>query len=518
MTPLKNKLIFFGVALLVLLSSGIFTCLDRMTGNVRYHQHLEQPGEAELSAREPRGGEGLCTHLPIIRVDTGGKMIPGDAIINEEGLITGARTGENGETEILISLSTIEGEGVWHREGDEAALSSQALFHIRGNSSRAFSKHSYRIKLVEDANPEQNRDLPLLGMTANADWALHGPFLDKTQLRNYMWMNISAEVMGYAPNVRFCELILNGEYQGLYLLMETVSMDSGRVELTDYREGDPVCSYILQMGSRRRPERTIDNFTFYTNRMEEGKQVEVVYPGLLSQTEQVKNYVRGDFSEIERMLYSNSMLDGSREYTRYLDVSSFVDYYILQEFLAVNDAFSNSTFFYRDVRGKLCIGPVWDYNNVLNNFFTDIPAEGFILSQRGWYSRLMMDEAFVERVISRYRQLRRGALSDEYLLNYIDETIDWLGEAIDRNYEVWGYSFDASQLGLGERRNPPVSEYSHSEKSRDELVAELNPASVEEAVAWMKDYLLRRGAWLDAHIDALLQYCRSSKNALRIIE
>ena len=118
-------------------------------------------------------------------------------------------------------------------------MSSQALFHIRGNSSRAFSKHSYRIKLVEDANPEQNRDLPLLGMTANADWALHGPFLDKTQLRNYMWMNISAEVMGYAPNVRFCELILDGEYQGLYLLMETVSMDSGRVELTDYREGDP---------------------------------------------------------------------------------------------------------------------------------------------------------------------------------------------------------------------------------------------------------------------------------------
>ena len=106
-----------------------------------------------------------------------------------------------------------------------------------------------------------------------------------------MWMNISAEVMGYAPNVRFCELILDGEYQGLYLLMETVSMDSGRVELTDYREGDPVCSYILQMGSRRQPERTIDNFTFYTNRMEEGMQVEVVYPGLLSQTEQVLSLI-----------------------------------------------------------------------------------------------------------------------------------------------------------------------------------------------------------------------------------
>lgn len=516
---MKNKLIVLGTALAVLVCAVLFRAADAATGSVRYHQHLSQPSEAELGPCAVCGGEAeLCTHLPILRIDTGGQTIPGKAIIDDQNMVVGAETGDNGETDILVSLSTVEAEGVWHHAGDAASQSAGALLHIRGNSSRAFSKHSYRIKLVEDGDPAQNRDLPLLGMTADGDWALHGPFLDKTLIRNYMWMNLSAEVMGYAPDVRLCELILDGTYQGVYVLMETVSMDEGRVELTRYRDGDPVCSYILQMGSDREAGRTIDNFTFYTQRMESGKQVEVVYPGPLRQSEAVKQYICADFSEIERMLYSYEMPDPSGGYTRYLNVDSFVNYYILQEFLAVNDAFSNSTFFHKDVRGKLHIGPVWDYNNVLNNFFSDLPAEGFLLSQRGWYAQLMTDQDFVERVIFRYRQLRNGILSDQRLMDYIDQTVRWLGSAVERNYEVWGYSFDPALLAPTERRNPPASQVWESRESWLACRREMNPASFEDAVARMEDYMLRRGAWMDEHIDTLLQHCQESKNAAVAVE
>ena len=404
------------------------------------------------------------------------------------------------------------------------------MFRIRGNSSRAFSKHNYLIKLVEDGDTAQNRELPLLGMSADNEWALHGPFLDKTLLRNYMWMNLSAEVMGYAPDVRFCELLVNGEYQGVYVLMETNTQGEGRVSLTEYTRGDPVCSYIIRIGTHLEPLKSIENFTFYTGRLEEGSQVEVLYPTAPYQSREVHEYISADLSEIERLLYSAEMNSGSDKWREYIDMDSFVDYYVLQEFLAVSDAFTKSTYFYRDVRGKLHIGPVWDYNNVLDNFFRPVAAEGFILSQRSWYAQLMMDEDFVEAVIDRYSELRRGVLSDTRINAYIDEVTAWLGSAVERNYEVWGYTFDCDPnvMTQAEYRQPSmefVAEILESTEGDTALadalmykaIREVNPASFDEAVEWMREYTARRGAWLDEHIGSLRQYCAESKNAPHIL-
>ena len=123
-----------------------------------------------------------------------------------------------------------------------------------------------------------------------------------------------------------------------------------------------------------------------------------------------------------------------------------MNYYLVMELLANNDTFSASTYLYRDVRGKLHIGPVWDFNNALDNFIVPMPRRGFLLSQRGWFAQLMADEDFVERVIARWRELRSGILSDGALDAYIDGTVAWLGSAVDRNFEVWGWSFDPDQL------------------------------------------------------------------------
>ena len=104
---------------------------------------------------------------------------------------------------------------------------------------------------------------------------------------------------------------------------------------------------------------------------------------------------------------------------------------------------------------------------------------------------LMKDEEFVQDIIDRYYQLRKGILSDEYLLNYIDETVAYLGPAIERNFEKWGYTF-TEYLPL-------------SPKSR-------NPESFEAAVEQMKDFIVERGDWMDDHIEILKQYGHPSKN------
>ena len=158
------------------------------------------------------------------------------------------------------------------------------------------------------------------------------------------------------------------------------------------------------------------------------------------------DYIARDISEIERGFYSADMVLGRYPYEEHINVESFVDYYILQSFTN-NDGFSHSTYLYRDVRGTLHIGPVWDYNNVLDNFFQAFSWHGFFLANRSWYGRLMTNERFVERVIARYRQLRRGVLSDDYLDDYIDGVIQYLGPAIERNESVWGYSYNPFLAG-----------------------------------------------------------------------
>ena len=99
-------------------------------------------------------------------------------------------------------------------------------------------------------------------------------------------------------------------------------------------------------------------------------------------------------------------------------------------------------------------------------------------------------------------------MSEEYLLSYIDEVIEYLGPAIERNDEVWGYSYDPSVLEYGQYRIPDPGQ----------TLEDVNPGSHEQAVEWMIDYMLTRGRWMDEHIEDLRQYCHPSRTASERVE
>lgn len=507
-----------GIAAMVLVLLAVFLAdnVDTENPEKRVHQHL--------TARQPDAGcdcDGttLCTHLPLLVIDTGGVEIPGNPITDEHHQEIGFTTAADGSTMISGKLSVMSDEKQNHHPTDAPDMESNIMIRVGGNSSRYFNKKSYRVKLVEDAEGLVNRDLPLLGMSKESDWALHGPFLDKTLIRNYMWMNISAEIMGYAPEVRFCEVILNGEYQGVYLLIETIKEGDYRVNLSDYEEGNDQTSYIVRMDALE-DGNAINNYTQYTYEMEfstmeddpehvmSSTGIQVLYPQAEYQSEGVLNYIQRDISHIERGLFSSDMVSGQYDYEKELDVDSFVDYYVLQEFLLNNDVFSRSTYFYRDVRGHLTVGPVWDYNNMLDNYIRPFSYDRLYLQNRGWYGALMKDEDFVERVLDRYAELRQTYLSDEYLTNYIEETLAYLGPAIARNDEVWGFSYDTTDLTTMQRRRPAAGQ----------TLEDVNPSSHAEAVEWMVDFMLKRAEWLDENIESLRQYCHQSKTATQWVE
>ena len=120
---------------------------------------------------------------------------------------------------------------------------------------------------------------------------------------------------------------------------------------------------------------------------------------------------------------------------------------------------SFSTYFYRDLRGK--IGTVvWDFNSAWDLYQEPLlEKQGFSLQNEFWYVPLFKSEDFVDQVIRRYHHLRRGVLSDDYLLDYIDDTTAYLGDAIRRNYEVWGYTFlPAYDMLEDPARNPRTYE------------------------------------------------------------
>ena len=167
-----------GLLIMILLAAAVVPLslllqqAGRETAAPRYHQHLTQPSEEELGPCPRCGGEEtLCTHLPVINVETGGQTIPGRPIRDAADSITSYQTGDHGEAEIVVSYSTVSEAGVWHHPDDEPTLTGTALFRFRGNSSRYFTKGSYRMRLVKD-DGEQKRKQGLLGMPAGTDWAL----------------------------------------------------------------------------------------------------------------------------------------------------------------------------------------------------------------------------------------------------------------------------------------------------------------------------------------------------------
>lgn len=479
--------------------------------HVRIHQHRLSKEDREKDAdvlacmggvREKAGGaeiavadvENLSTHLPLVEIETE-EEIPGKPY-EGKGKTDGRYTiSADGNGFIIANMKIYDGEGM-HTIYDNPEVTSQIRIRVRGNTSRKFEKKSYYVRTVQSNG--ENRNISIMGMEENHDWALHGPFLDKTLIRNYMGMNISGELMDYAPDVRFCEVVLNGNYEGLYVMMETVSQGKGRIEVEKPNHMRNVSGYIIELDNlSSMPETGMDNFTKYTQKIRKNSFFDICYPGEKSLTPEIKEYIEKDVSRFEKALYSFDYDTADYGYWNYIDMDEFVDYFILMEVFLQHDTGNLSTYFYKGVNGryKPC---VWDFNNSLDNISSiaedDFYIRKFVTVQAPWFWMMVKDEKFTDSVISRYAELRKGVLSDEYLTDYIDETVAWLGEAVERNYQVWGYSFDPSVLDRDNKLHPD----------------ERNPRSYGEALEQMRDTLLQRLAWLDENIQVLRQYSHES--------
>lgn len=484
----------FGVVMTVvmLFTIAAFSFHSAENPSHRVHQHL--------TARGPDGGcdcggAELCTHLPLVIIDTRGQTIPGKSTgLNDKYGEPIYSTAEDGRDVVDVDIRIIDNQDRNNHPSDTAVVETLTEIRLRGHSSRQFEKAPYLLNFVNkngESNPQE-----VMGMSAHSDWALYGPYLDKSLVRNYLWYNISGEIMEWAPNVRFCELILDGEYRGLYLMVETITNgDDCRLNLSDDAYGASVSGYLLR--EDRTTEEDLggirDPYTHLERSLIVGGDFAIRYPKRSALTDEMRERIELDYAAFEKALYSYDHDTEVYGYWNWIDEDNFVDYYLINEFSLNIDAGRYSTYLYKDMTGKYKLA-VWDFNNACDNYMEmETGHSELLLYDRVWYFMLFKTERFVDRVLERYEDLRGTYFSDEYLQNYIDETLEYLGPAIDRNFSVWGKTFTDYRALVPDERNPN---------------------NFKEAVNDLKDWIYERGEFLDESIHTLNQYAHPSRNKI----
>lgn len=408
----------------------------------------------------------FTSHLPIVQLETNGQTI-------------------TKEENIWCTVNVVDNKNGLNNLKDKYDFQTAATLKYRGTSSLTYRKKQYRIEFYKKQEGTKKDDISVMGMDKEEDWVLSGPFLDRTLIRENLLYGVSREIMDWAPDTRYCEVFLDGEYQGVYLMIEAPKVSKSRVNLKGVSSLTGETAYMIQRQLAGNEDNPINTYGTYSGKTY--NQISIRYPSQEKLTEKQKEWIRKDISEFERVLYSDKFDDKEKGYSKYIDVDSFVDYYLINEFAMISDAGYMSTIMYKNIGGKLKM-TVWDFNNAFNNYTEAIDSKELYVYNNNWYSRLFQDKNFIEKVIKRYHELRKDVLSDEHLLKTIDDTVLYLGNAVDRNFQVWGYTFNTKKL-LDNKQGIP----------RD-------PTSYPEAIRMLKEEIIARGNFLDNNIEVLYQY------------
>jgi hypothetical protein len=386
-------------------------------------------------------------NLPVIIIDTyGGTMseasdsdIPGSATVMNT---------TNGTTNIL---GTADYQG---RIG----------IHIRGSTSESYPKQQYLLDIWDEN--DNGKNVSLLGMPADSSWVLYAPYTELSLMQNplaYQWANEMGE---YASRTQFVELYMStggnsyagntstisysSNYMGVYILEEKIQIDSNRVNVDEVSASNPGGGYIVDQDRY-----TGDNY-FTTP---QGVHLDYTDPDDTS----LDSDISSSWDAFENALFTGSAgpnqpwdTPGNADYYgNYINIPSFVDYFLLEEMTKNTDAFWLSTYYNKasdttvngvTTRGLISAGPVWDFNLSLGtaNYQDSADADGWDTYQLSPYSgaagvsgfnpqdpyfqRLLTDPNFVQDLTNRWDQLRQGIFSTANLDADIQANVNLLSD------------------------------------------------------------------------------------------
>ncbi|MCU0357819.1 MAG: CotH kinase family protein [Cyclobacteriaceae bacterium] len=376
------------------------------------------------------------SNLPIVVINTGGQIIrPDPRIVVDMGII-------------------YNGEGQRNQLTDPPnEYNGKIAIEIRGESSQLYPKKSFRIETQTETG--ENLNVPLLGMPRENDWVLYAPYPDKSMLRDVLSYDLGRAMGRYAPRGRYVELVLNGSYEGVYVLLEKIKIDNNRVDIATLRPEDIsgrelTGGYLLRLDktdANDYPAWTATPFPIPVN--ERNFSFQFYDPKGGDMQPQQRNYIQNYMVEFQSSLSMLRFQDPFIGYKAYLDIPAAIDFMLVNEISKNVDAYIFSTYFYKEkdkadgTRGKLVMGPLWDFNFTFGNVdyhLNSQVAPGWMYNDDyriWWYRRLMSDPYFAALFTCRWEELRSTWLTNQYVMNKVDSIVNHLSEAQVRNYQRW---------------------------------------------------------------------------------
>ncbi|MBX7124795.1 MAG: CotH kinase family protein [Cyclobacteriaceae bacterium] len=381
------------------------------------------------------------------------------------------------------------GPGQLNHPGDSAReYYGHITIGIHGESSAEVPKAPYRIELNDAAG--LNLDVPLLGMPADDDWIMIAPWSDKSMVRDALSYLLGRSLGQWAPRTRFIELFVNGDYRGVYLLVEKIKQKKTRVPISKLKStdlaGDSLTGgYILRAdketdlsypawetsGPRLAGEFTVRH-QFYDPK---GTALAPVQ----------RSYIQSFITAFEDALSSASYKDILKGYGPFIDTRSFVDHMIVTELNKNVDGYKFSTYYFKDRTSKnptLRMGPLWDYNLAFGNvdyWENSQVAPGWMYNDSHrmyWFRRLMSDERFSDAFRCRWHEVSATTFNTTYINAAIDSMVNVVKNAAARNFQKW-------QI-MGTYVWP------------NQFVA----TTYDQEIAWLKTWIEQRINWMNREI------------------
>lgn len=374
------------------------------------------------------------TNLPLVVIDTEGKEIPDEPKVNVQMKIIHNR------------------DGTYNHPSDPGNEYDGIVgIEIRGAYSSSLPQKPYGFE-TRQSNGE-NLNISLLDMPEENDWILLANYNDKVFMRNILAFHLFEKMGHYAPRTHLCEVILNGEYKGIYVLTEKIKRDKNRINIAKL-DADDLAGDSLTGGYIFKVDYPENGYwvSAYENPDYPGKPVYYIpaYPKVREIHTGQRDYLIQTVATFEDALWGADFRDQDMGYRKYIDVESFIDYFLISELSRNTDGYKKSRYLYKDKDSKdplIHAGPVWDFDWAFKDEtgMGVTNGEGWRYSYTGptdmkppgWYIRLLEDPWFAGRLNDRFTELQGSIFDLIYLNDYIDSVAAYVDEAQQRHYERW---------------------------------------------------------------------------------
>jgi len=325
--------------------------------------------------------------------------------------------------------------------------------HARGSTSQWFPALSYSVGTVDISGNDS--DVSLLGMPADHSWILYEPWDDKPMMRNVLTYKLSNDMGDYAVRTHYVELVLDGDYRGVYVLMEKISRAPLRVNVQKLATTDTALpkisgGYMFSIDKGATPSNSWTSKILPCPTSGSSVIFQYLNPKPTDINTQQAKYISSYVDSFEQQLNTGNLYDTIHGYRHFIDVLSFIDQSIIQEVSRNVDGYRLSTYLSKARNSKIVDGPAWDFNIAYGNadyyngsstnewqWNFPCPLSGDPYVVPFWWKQFLTDTNYMQELKCRYTLLRKNVLDTMYLDHIIDSFATVLDSAEVRHYIRW---------------------------------------------------------------------------------